>query len=73
MKLTDKDGTRAVPRDSFGFVIDPVVSFARGDIIRSSTDEGRRLRHGQAVAAQRVRKLGADSIVFSPATSVIFW
>lgn len=62
MKLTDKDGTRAVPRDSFGFVIDPVVSFARGDIIRSSTDEGRRLRHGQAVAAQRVRKLGADSI-----------
>ena len=62
MKITDKDGTRAVPRDSFGFVIDPVVSFARGDIIRSSTDESRRLRHGQAVAAKRVRELGADSI-----------
>ncbi len=62
MKLTENDGARAVPRDSFGFVIDPVVSFARGNIIRSSTDEGRRLRHGQAVAAKRVNERGADSI-----------
>ncbi|MDF7649987.1 aminotransferase class I/II-fold pyridoxal phosphate-dependent enzyme [Pantoea sp. Acro-805] len=62
MKLTEKEGNRVVLRDSFGFEIDPVVSFARGSIIRSSTDEGRRLRHGQAVAAKRVRELGADSI-----------
>ncbi|MBS0883750.1 hypothetical protein JK231_24485 [Pantoea sp. JGM49] len=62
MKLIEKEGNRLVPRDSFGFEIDPVVSFARGSIIRSSTDEARRLRHGQAVAAKRVKELGADSI-----------
>ncbi|WAJ29405.1 selenocysteine synthase [Antarcticirhabdus aurantiaca] len=49
-------------RDGFGNVVDPVVSFARGRIIGSSVDEVRRLRHGQAVAAERVRRLGPQSI-----------
>jgi len=48
--------------DSFGNAIDPVVGFARGNIIRSSTDEGARLRHGQSVAANRVMEKGAESI-----------
>src|SRR5215510_13255115 len=48
--------------DRFGNPIDPVVGFARGNIIRSSVDEARRLRQGQAVAADRVRKLGPHSI-----------
>ena len=48
--------------DSFGNPIDPTVGFARGSIIRSSIDEALRLRHGQAVAARRVKMLGAESI-----------
>lgn len=51
-----------VKTDGFGNVLDPVVSFARGSIIASSVDEVRRLRHGQAVAADRVRRLGPKSI-----------
>ncbi|BCQ29036.1 aminotransferase class I/II-fold pyridoxal phosphate-dependent enzyme (plasmid) [Caballeronia sp. NK8] len=54
--------TSAVKTDSFGNVIDPTVGFARGSIIRSSIDEALRLRHGQAVAAKRVKLLGAESI-----------
>ncbi|RPD95943.1 selenocysteine synthase [Candidatus Pantoea deserta] len=62
MKHTINEGDHAAARDSFGFMIDPVVSFARGNIIRSSVDEGRRLRHGQTVAAKRIREQGVDSI-----------
>jgi len=54
--------TTSVRTDRFGNAIDPVVGFARGDIIRSSVDEARRLRHGQAVAAARVRAKGPHSI-----------
>ncbi|MGC0387650.1 MULTISPECIES: PLP-dependent aminotransferase family protein [Bradyrhizobium] len=50
------------PTDSFGNPIDPIVGFARGTIIRSSVDEARRLRQGQVVAANRVRRLGPHSI-----------
>jgi L-seryl-tRNA(Ser) seleniumtransferase len=52
----------AVRTDSFGNPIDPTVGFARGTIIRSSVDEALRLRQGQAIAAQRVKLLGAKSI-----------
>ncbi|MFT3816222.1 MAG: selenocysteine synthase [Rubrivivax sp.] len=48
--------------DSFGNPLDPVVGFARGRIIQSSVDEARRLRNGQTIAAQRVRRLGPASI-----------
>lgn len=48
--------------DSLGNPLDPIVGFARGAIIRSSVDEARRLRQGQRVAAERVRRLGAESI-----------
>lgn len=48
--------------DSFGNPLDPIVGFARGTIIQSSVDEARRLRQGQKVAAERVRKLGPKSI-----------
>lgn len=48
--------------DSFGNPLDPVVGFARGQIIRSSVAEARRLRQGQRVAAERVRRLGAHSV-----------
>ncbi|GAB3627579.1 hypothetical protein PTE30175_02272 [Pandoraea terrae] len=54
--------TPAVKTDSFGNPIDPTVGFARGTIIRSSVDEALRLRQGQAIAAQRVKLLGAESI-----------
>lgn len=49
-------------RDSFGNPIDPVVGFARGSIIRSSTEETQRLRNGQAIGAARVRRLGPESV-----------
>jgi L-seryl-tRNA(Ser) seleniumtransferase len=48
--------------DSFGNEIDPVVGFARGKIIKSSVDEARRLKNGQNIAAERVRRLGPESI-----------
>lgn len=48
--------------DSLGNPLDPIVGFARGQIIRSSVEEARRLRQGQRVAAERVRRLGAESI-----------
>ena len=48
--------------DSFGNPLDPIVGFARGRIIGASVDEARRLRRGQAVAAERVRRLGPKSI-----------
>ncbi|MFI0242772.1 hypothetical protein [Streptomyces sp. NPDC016845] len=48
--------------DSFGNPIDPIVGFARGSIITSSTEEGLRLRHGQTIAAERAGRLGRESI-----------
>lgn len=50
------------PTDAFGNLLDPVVGFARGEIIKSSVDEARRLRNGQTIAAERVRRLGPESI-----------
>ncbi|WP_134164248.1 aminotransferase class I/II-fold pyridoxal phosphate-dependent enzyme [Pseudarthrobacter sp. efr-133-R2A-89] len=52
----------SVRTDRFGNPIDPMVGYARGAIIDSSIAEGRRLRHGQAVAAERVRAAGADAV-----------
>lgn len=51
-----------VKADRFGNPIDAVVGYARGAIIDSSIAEGRRLRHGQAVAAERVRTDGPDAV-----------
>jgi len=48
--------------DSLGNPLDPIVGFARGKIIQSSVDEARRLRQGQSVAAERIRRLGSISI-----------
>lgn len=62
MKHSIQGAQTGAPTDSFGNLIDPVVGFARGSIIRSSTDEGRRLRQGQAVAAQRVETMGPASV-----------
>lgn len=59
---TQKAEAPPVRTDAFGNGIDPVVGFARGPIIRSSIEEAARLRHGQAVAAKRVRELGPQSI-----------
>ncbi|MFX8860133.1 aminotransferase class I/II-fold pyridoxal phosphate-dependent enzyme [Acinetobacter baumannii] len=51
-----------VKKDSLNNSIDSTVGFARGQIIKSSIEEGQRLRHGQFIAAERVNKSGADSI-----------
>lgn len=51
-----------VKTDRFGNTIDPMVGYARGAIIDCSVAEGRRLRHGQAIAAGRVRTSGADAV-----------
>ncbi|WP_407165925.1 aminotransferase class I/II-fold pyridoxal phosphate-dependent enzyme [Bradyrhizobium sp. ORS 111] len=59
---TESKAQSPKPTDRFGNPIDPIVGFARGTIIQSSVDEARRLRQGQVVAADRVRKLGPHSI-----------
>jgi len=61
-EATTPSNSNPVKTDSFGNEIDPTVGFARGSIIRSSIDEALRLRHAQAVAANRVKSLGAESI-----------
>jgi L-seryl-tRNA(Ser) seleniumtransferase len=61
-KVDNPSAAVSVKTDSFGNPIDPTVGFARGTIIRSSIDEALRLRHGQSVAAKRVKTLGAESI-----------
>ena len=48
--------------DRFGNEIDPSVGFARGQLIRSSADEVRRLRHAGQVAADFVEREGIDKI-----------
>jgi L-seryl-tRNA(Ser) seleniumtransferase len=48
--------------DRFGNPIDPIVGFARGRILASSIDEAKRLRRGQALAADRVRRNGPESV-----------
>lgn len=58
----DMPATASGPKDRHGNPIDPVVGFARGRIITSSVQEAMRLRHGQAIAAERVRRLGPHSI-----------
>ena len=60
--MTSQAANRKIAQDRFGNEIDPVVGFARGNIIKSSIDEARRLRQGQKVAADRVKKLGPKSI-----------
>lgn len=56
------DARKSGPEDRFGNPVDPVLGFARGTILGSSIDEAKRLRRGQAVAAERVRRLGAETI-----------
>lgn len=48
--------------DRFGNPLDPSVGYARGQILRSSADEVRRLRHAQSVAATLVAERGAGAI-----------
>jgi L-seryl-tRNA(Ser) seleniumtransferase len=55
-------GPLIMPEDRFGNPLDPSVGYARGRFLSSSADEIRRLRHAQAIAAQRVAGQGASSI-----------
>lgn len=48
--------------DRFGNAIDPSVGYARGTVLRSSTDEVRRLRRAQALAGRIVEERGPDSL-----------
>lgn len=48
--------------DRFGNPIDPSVGYARGNLIKSSADEIRRLRQAQRLAGGRVAEMGPDSI-----------
>ncbi|MBX9752491.1 MAG: hypothetical protein K5Q68_23075 [Roseococcus sp.] len=49
-------------RDRFGNALDPLVGFARGRVLASSTEDGLRLRHGLAVIRARAEAHGAASI-----------
>lgn len=53
----------AAPRvDRFGHAIDPVVGYARGHILRSSTEEALKLAHARTVIRERIGRCGAHSI-----------
>jgi L-seryl-tRNA(Ser) seleniumtransferase len=49
-------------QDRFGNPLDPLVGFARGTILASVTEDGRRLRRGLAVIRARAESHGAASI-----------
>ena len=48
--------------DRFGHPIDPAAGFARGDILSSSTEDGRRQKQGVALIRERVLRLGMESV-----------
>ena len=48
--------------DAFGNQIDPTVGYARGTLLRSSSDEVRRLRNAQRIAAEYADRWGTDAI-----------
>ncbi len=50
------------PHDRFGHPIDPAVGFARGAILSSVTEDGRRQRQGVALIRDRVLRLGMESV-----------
>lgn len=49
-------------KDDFGNPIDPTVGYARGTILRSSTEENQRLVYGQRLATARLAEQGPASI-----------
>lgn len=50
------------PHDRFGNPIDPAAGFARGTILASATEDGRRQRQGVALIRERVLRLGMESV-----------
>ncbi|TCI00226.1 selenocysteine synthase [Roseococcus sp. SYP-B2431] len=50
------------PHDRFGNPIDPAAGFARGAILASATEDGRRQRQGVALIRERVLRLGMASV-----------
>lgn len=50
------------PHDRFGNPIDPAAGFARGTILASATEDGRRLQQGIALTRERVLRLGMESV-----------
>jgi len=48
--------------DRFGNALDPGVGYARGELLRSSADEVRRLRHAGTLAADFVARNGMERI-----------
>jgi len=50
------------PHDRFGHPIDPAAGFARGAILASVTEDGRRLQRGIALIRERVSRRGMESV-----------
>lgn len=48
--------------DRFGNPIDPIVNYARGAILRGTDEEVTRMLLARRIVAERVRKLGQDSV-----------
>ncbi len=48
--------------DRFGNSIDATVGYARGEILRSSLEESRRMEWGRQLVAHRVRQLGESGV-----------
>ena len=56
------DSAKAFKRDRFGNAVDPMVSYARGAILRSNADEIQRQSNAYRIARARRAQLGADAI-----------
>lgn len=52
----------AESRDRFGNPIDVTVGYARGEILKSSVEESRRMEWGRRLVARRVRQLGEAGV-----------
>ena len=48
--------------DRFGNPIDPIVRYARGAILKSTDEEVARMLRARHLVAERVRRMGADSV-----------
>jgi L-seryl-tRNA(Ser) seleniumtransferase len=52
----------ATPADRFGNPLDPIVRYARGTILKGTDEEVVRMLRARHLVAERVRKLGQDSV-----------
>src|SRR5215217_9768403 len=54
--------TAAITADCFGNPFDPIVGYARGEILKGTDEEVQRMLKARHMVGHRVRSLGKDSV-----------